>query len=526
MRNPNHFPGADPEDPTSATAPRASRFARCYAARWIESALLAALLLPGLGLLAAEQATGQNAPATNATSQQSRTSPTARLLVADAARWIQSKDPTIRGEAALVLASQPSDRHRDHIAEVARAEPLPARLRGILALGYLGMPGNELYLEQLIDQSRTRAQPDGIAAAFSIGTLPPERLTSTITTYLSRVVGMSLTRQGGILLALLAALNGDAMPPSHLRAALRQLLDEGAVRDPALRQTLLRAYGRIPGAVDDALFDHILQDGEASERLALLQALGEVLATQRKTDPDRVSRFVELAHKDPDPAVRAAALALLTQARHEAALQLAETFLASSHPVEVRQGTSTAVQLLGARVYQMLAKRLPTLTPANQTAMLQALSGPMPKDLQDACMPLATDRKLPLALRTAALLALSSAQVKTVRPLLRDAFLENEDPTTLVEVACAIQELHESPPDLSRLHRGAKPEDLLSDTWRLRALLVAGHPRALRLCMEQLRNEDAEPQATANLLRAIRLSLLPTPDTHSELPEPVHSLLL
>lgn len=495
----------------------------------IETALLAALLVAGPLLLAADlpacQPTPQDPPA-NAANQQNRTSPTARLLIADATRWIHSKDPVIRGEAALVLAAQPSQNNLEHIAAVAKADPSPARLRGILALGYLGMAGNELYLEQLLEESRTRPQPEGIAAAFSIGTLPPERLTSTVTAYLSRVVGMSVTRQGAVLLALLTALNSDALPPDHLREGLRQLLDDGALRDPALRQALLRAYGRIPGAIDDQLLDNILENDAPNESRALLQALAEVLANSRKADPERTKRYEHIARKDSDPAVRAAALALLTLARHESALQLAEKALNSKHPVEVKQGTTTALQLGGARVHTMLATRLPALSPNNQTAMLQALSGPMPKDLQDACMPLATNRQSPLALRTAALLALASAEVKAIQPLLRDAFLENEEPTALIPLACAIQQLHDSPPALRRLHRGPKPEDLLFETQRLRALLVAGHPRALRLCMEQLRNEKADPQATASLLRAIRLSLLPTPTPQSGLPEPVRTLLL
>ena len=172
-----------------------------------------------------------------------------------------------------------------------------------------------------------------------------------------------------------------------------------------------------------------------------------------------------------------------------------------------------------------IERQMPLMTRPNQTALLAAFRGPLSEEFESACMNVAADRRNNIELRTAAVMALTQSGAKHATALLRDAFLDNHDSDILIELAEAIVQLHDSPPELQRLHRGRNPQELVLQTGRLRALLCAGHPQVMRLCLEQLRRPGLDAKAAGSLLRAVRQSLLPRPANSAALPEPIGALL-
>jgi hypothetical protein len=423
----------------------------------------------------------------------------------------------VRGEAALVLAASGDDRHYEAVLAVARADEPEARWRGILALGYLGAPGTEQPLVEVLDASASRPEPEAVLAAHALGLLRDASAAAAVTGYLNRFLQSSFKRQHDVLLALLAALATRAADPQRL--ALQRVLDDDANRDPRLRAALLATLARIDGGIDQERAVAALRRGSPEERCAVLAWL----ATREQPLDELLPTLTRLAGHDADGGVRAGALAALTRIRHLPALDLAARAIRSDDPREVAQGTRTALLLGGSGMRRAIERQFAALPPANQTAVLGEFQGAISETFGDACLELAANRRLGLELRTAAALALAQADVREVAPVVRSLFLEHEDGAALAALARAMLRLESTPPELERLHRGTRLEELALASDRVRALLMAGHPAAVRLCLEQLQRADVDAETAASLLRAVRRSLLPAPA--GTLPPPLRQLL-
>ena len=447
--------------------------------------------------------------------------PAVRLLALDAARLAQSPDPTVRGEAALALAATGNARYYELVLAVAKDPVAGARLRGIIALGYLAAPGSEPFLTEQVNDSGTRARPEGIAAAFALGLLPDEQAPAAVTGYLMRFLGSSFKRQRDVLLALLAGLAGH--DPVTQQRGLLALLDDAANRDPVVRQALLQVLARIPGALAPERVEAALLRGSAEERRAVLEAL----ATRVEADKALLAPLARICTQDVDGRSRALALAVLTRMRHLPALDLAARAVRGGEPVEVEQGTRTALLLGGSAMRAAIEQQLDALPPARQTALLAAFQGPLSAGFAEQCLKLAGNRQNALPLRTAAALVLAQAEAHRALPVLRDVFLDARDSEALRPLARALLRLEEQPPDLARLQGNGRLDDLALLPERLAALIAAGHPQALRFCLQQFERKDLDAAAAAGLLRAFRCSALAAlpADAAAVLPGAVHEVL-
>lgn len=435
------------------------------------------------------------------------------LLVADAVRLTKSTDATTRGEAALLLAAIGDPRTFPEILCVAKDQKPAAQLRGILSLGRAAVSGAETFLRARVEASGTRAQPDGIVAAFALGILPDAHADSIVSNYLGQVVGASYKRQHDILLALLLGLATHSATPQ--KTALTQLADDASMRDPVLRNATLLSLSKIANGISASRFASQLQHGSADDRRAIL-----TLADSQQSLASLLPVFANLCEHDPNPEVRSLALAALTQARDQQALALAQRALRSTEPVEVEQATRTVLLFGGSSMCATVEALFADASPACLTAILTAFRGPLTEPAQTLLQKIAADRKNPVSLRTAAALALGQASISTASPSIRDAFIDERDPNSLRALAAALLQLvPDQPPELQSLHSGSTPTDLALQPDHLAALLIARHPNAQRFCLEQLQNKDLPAAALCGVLRACHLSLT------SPLPTLVQNLL-
>jgi hypothetical protein len=427
-----------------------------------------------------------------------------RLIAAETAPLAQASDPLVRGEAALVLASTGGVRWHETVLAVAKDDDARARLRGILALGFLAAPGSETTLRELLAGSATRVRPEGIAAAFALGSMPDAAAPAATTDCLARFLGSNMKRQRDVLIALLGGLGGHA--PVLQQRGLLLVYDDSANRDPQVRAVLVLVMARIPATLTPARIEHALRTGGAEERRAALQACAGTI----EPPASLLQLFVHHCEQDPDPQARAAALAVLTRLRHLPALEIAARAVRSGDPAEVEQATRSVLQLGGSSMRRALEAELQGLGQAQQAALLSAFQGPLDDDFAVAVQKLAGERRNPMPLRTAAGLALTQGEVHAAVPVLRDLFLDARGAASLHSLARALLQIEQPAPDLARLHDG-RPEDLAEQPERLAALIAAGHPQATRFCLDQLQRRNLPPAAAAGLLRAWRLAVLPLP---------------
>lgn len=441
-------------------------------------------------------------------------------MVEAAERLCRASDPTVRGEAALVLAGHGDSKHHQILLTIAKDTAQEARLRGLLAVGLLGAPGCEHLLREQIDASSTRPQPEGVTAAFALGRLPDTHAPALISDQLGHVLGASFKRQHDVLLALVLGLTTH--PANAQRAALRQLLDSPSLREADLRIALLQALARIPNGLERDRWAALLEKGTTEERAAVLQFVPRLACAA-----DLQSLASDLYTRDPEPGVRSAALAALTQLRHPRTLDLARKALASADPEEAGQAVRSLWLLGGSSVAGELSAALRSAPVSSLPGMLMEFAAPMDEVTQAFVQGRATDRSAAPSLRTAAALALGRAHVPAAAPLLRDAFVATQDASLLRLLAPVLLQLETTAPDLDRLHQGKSATELALQPERLTALLLAGHPAAEAFCVAIV-NQKGQPQAAVQgALRAWRSrSLLPLlPDASvRRLPSPLREL--
>jgi hypothetical protein len=110
--------------------------------------------------------------------------------------------------------------------------------------------------------------------------------------------------------------------------------------------------------------------------------------------------------------------------------------------------------------------------------------------------------------------------------VLRDLFLEAKEPRALIELARLLLPLQPEAPELRRLFDGDRPDHIGTLPDRLRALLAAGHPQAVRYLLQRLEATPPSLAEKAQLLRSFRLALRPlvSAEQLALLPEPLAAM--
>lgn len=444
----------------------------------------------------------------------------ARLVATDAAGLLSHPDPVVRGEAALVLAAQRDPANHTALVAIARDPDEAARVRGLLALGLQQTPGvAEVLADQLQDLAE-RTKPAGLAAAFALGSLPPDQAPGLVTSVLTTFPQASWKRQHDVLAALLVGLQ-HAEQPTQL-TPLRRLFDEESNRDPEVRARLLELLLPIDPLMDAARLKKVLERGSEAERRALV---GWLAGHPSPADDQLLAPLERIARDAAAPEMRALGLAALTRLRHLPALEMAAKALRSEHPVEAAQGLRSALRIGGAGMRGALERHLAAESrPDLQAALLLAWSAPPSAELADTCERLAVDHSTPTNLRCAAALVLSHRDPARAAPLLRTLFRDCDRGAPLDELASALAKGTGAATPLADLLRGAT--DLARQPERWRALLAAGHPEAVRAVLQTLREPKAPARELAGVLQMWREATgVLSPGVVQALPEPLRVAL-
>jgi hypothetical protein len=427
-----------------------------------------------------------------------------RLIAYEAEPLLVHADPVVRGEAALLLAARGDARLHEAIVAVAKDPEEAASIRGLLALGILATPGVEAVLESCLADLGNRQRPTSIAAAYALGSLPSGFAAPIVSRTLSSCLHGSPKRQRPLLTALLLGMTREPQPVQL--PALRRLFEDDALRDPTLRAQVLATLLPIDATFTAARQRRVFERASEPERLALLHWMA---ADTSPLDPQWLPWLERLAAHGPRAELRSAALAVLTRARHLPALEVAASALRSEHVDEAAQGLRSVLTIGGAAMRGPLESHLRAdPVPLRQAALLRAYQAPPSRDLADHCARTAADATLPPALRTAAATLLAKSDPERAAPLLRDLF---RSPTVvrgagagnlLTELAVLLMRAEATAPSLDRLLPGTA--DLTGEPERWRALVLAGHPEALRSVVAVLQQTGVSPALLARALRCWR----------------------
>ncbi len=443
-----------------------------------------------------------------------------RLVAVDAARLLHASDPVVRGEAALIVADTTSLTFHGALLEAA-ADPDPAaRGRAIIALGLQATPGTAVVLDELLAKASDRTSPDGIAAAFALGLLPPDNAPAVTSRVLTGFLHGNLRRQREPLLALLLGMS--LRDPHSQVAALSRLFDDDSTRDAQLRAQLLQLLLRGDHAFDTQRLQRLLERGSTEERATLLRWL----ACNDTTGDAELLPDIERAARAADPTLRTAALGALTHRRHLPALELAARALRSNDAAECGQAMRSVLAIGGAGMRGALERHLlDERDPVRKAALLANYDAPPSTMLLDHIAALAVDRAQPFDVRTAAAMLLARSDAARADVVLRDLFRATTRADSLPQLAALLlRDGTTEPPPLARLLDGSS--DLQQHPARWQALLAAEHPAAVRQLLTALNGVSA-PAVQAMALQAwrrARVLALPRPVV-GEAPQVLRELL-
>lgn len=425
-----------------------------------------------------------------------------RLVAADALRHLDSPEPDVRGEAALIVASTGDPALEPRLLALADDQDPTTGDRAAIALGLLATPAAVQALEQRIAAADRGER--AVAAAFGLGLVPPERAGSTVARVLPTFARGSWKRQRDALLALLLGMCRH--PERDEQLALRRLLDDDSNRDPELRALLLQLLLPLDRSFDDKILRRICDRSSDGERLVLLRWL----ATRPPADnAPWLDELVRIVQHDRRPAHRAAALAALTRSRHLPALELAARALRSSDADECAAALRAMLAIGGARTRGALEQHLiDELDAGRKAALLTNYGAPPSQHLALHAAALADDASQPEAVRVAAADVLAKSQPERAAPLLRDLFRATADGGCAAVLARALARVADAPTPLDRLLTPPVALELHPLQWR--ALLAAGHADAQRRVLEVLQAPDASPEAIATALRCWRAAMVLT----------------
>lgn len=482
---------SSPAEPAPHATARTATSRLCGLARGLACAL--AIALPGLA--------GTQDPTAFAEH--------ARSLLAD-------PSPRVRGEASLVLAAARTASDLEAIRRVAGEPDAESAHRALVALGILAAPGTSQLLVPLLPEPGARVDDRAVVASFALALLPDEQGSAELARVLVRTRQGSFRRQQSLLHAL--ALGSSLRSGSQHAGALEQLLRDTALKDPSVRSLLLLSLARVDGMPADTDLTAALASASPEERVAALRIL-----LQRAAPVAQLDAVLRLQERDPDPAVRAGALAVLTRLRHAQALERAVRSLRATEATERVQAVRTLLLLGGGALRGAVESAIRAETDPDQaTAMLLAWRGAPSEAMAAWCREAALDARKPAGLRTAcALVALDQAGDE-LGAVLTTGLLDCTDPAPREAAAMALRRRGGNlaldalaPADALHAERSGRV---------VGALLRAGHPQATPHALRLLANPQAGPALRAAVLTAVRTALLPWLDAGSG-PGPLRSAL-
>lgn len=447
--------------------------------------------------------------------------PLERVVAADCVRLLNHANPEVRGEAALIVAAEGSARVHDTLMAMARERDETARIYGVLALGLLASPGVTHVLRESLDSPADRAEPTGVAAAFALGLMPADQATGLVNEVLASFLRGSSKRQRDALVALLHGLQQH--PQAGATTAMRRLFDEDVSHDPQVQAMLLGLLLPLDPTFTRADLARLLLRGSADERLAVL---AHCIDRGQAGDAGLDAELTNLATRDADASIRAAALAAMTARRLPKTLDLAVDALAARDPRELSAAVHAVLTLGGARMRQVLEQHvLGTVEPARKAALLSAFTAPPSAALLDECARVAADRTQPLEVRRAAAFLLARAEPTRAAPMLRDLFREDQDPQGRRTIAASLMRAPGGPPPLARLLPAGDSLRANPQAWH--PLLLVGHPEAERQLLALLEDSKAEAAELGPALRAwrCRVAAALPPSAAGHLPKPLARIL-
>ncbi|MEM7202153.1 MAG: HEAT repeat domain-containing protein [Planctomycetota bacterium] len=435
---------------------------------------------------------------------------------------VRDPDPLVRGEAALGLSLGRDPKHYPAILKVASDRAPEARLRGIVALGYLAAPGAEAFLGKVLLDSG-RPEHERAAAAMALGLLPDDHSTPALDEYLLSVRGGSYRRHRGVLAALLSGMVREPHP-SKAQAVMQLLLDQ-ANREQELRRLGSRLLEHTPSALGFGELRDWLRSSDATDRLAAIEAL----RLRPEPWPAALADMVMTCAKDDrDSRVRAVALAALTDVRDLAALELGARALRSRSPSEVAAGVRAARRLGGGALRTAMEARIMATRSAElQAAMLRAYGSSASERFTRACLQIAGDQARPLTVRVEAAALVGRSGDGRAGAALAALFETCEDARQLEVLAAAVRRLDPALVDGARIHPPATARDVRLLPTRLEALLRSGHPLAVPLLATAVLSDTGSPRSRANLIAAWRRAAsqqLPS-DLLEQIPAPLRQVL-
>lgn len=370
----------------------------------------------------------------------------AELAARAAAKHLDSADPIARGEAALLVAADAGPAIEARLLALAADPARAARLRGRIALGLCRTPTAIAALGRMA-ATATDDVDDRIAAAYGLGLASGPNAESAIAALLVGLQHGSWRRNREIVVALLLGMQRDPSPTAT--AALRQMLDDDANRDPDVRALMAARVVRHDRSFDDKPLRRLLQRGGPGERAAALAALAA--ATDAPIAGALLDDVAAAAARDDDAEARAAALAALARVRHLPALDLAVRAVRTGSAAEAREGLLCLRRLGGVGMLRAAAPLIAEERDAARAeALLSAFDAPPPPELLARCRALAADGERPWSLRAAAATLLARAEPEAGALLLRELFRLCRDERLLPQLAAALVAAEREPTPLPR----------------------------------------------------------------------------
>ncbi|MBK8977292.1 MAG: hypothetical protein IPM29_15380 [Planctomycetes bacterium] len=438
---------------------------------------------------------------------------------ADAVRSnVQSQDPELRSEAALVLAlcGAPTDAGsiRDAATTLRDADD---RARGLLAVAVLAAPGAEATLGAVFDDADPRDALRHVAA-FALGLLPEDHLAPALDRYFATLRGANHTRERDTVASVLIA--ATLQPRRDRRVVLETALTDPSHRDPRVPATALRALAALPDGL--AVVDWAaLLDSDAE---ALVDAALCTIAEQRPSlGSDVQQQILRLAIRGRLPSTRAAALDALVALRSPRALQLAGLARKTAAAELFAAGVAVALQLGGGSLRDDVGAQLAGLD-RDDARLLPALArwrGALPACLSGRLRAWLGDRSAPVRLRIRAADLLLRDAPELAVPRLRELVASLDDPQLLADALRTLGRAEPAVDDLPRLLACSEAADLPRLPCRIEALSRVGAPLAGSMLLAALRDARLSDAERAAALRAWRRGHLPQPDPLAMLAAPV-----
>jgi len=424
------------------------------------------------------------------------------MVAADVAQHLNSKDPEIRGEAAIVVAAAGHVAQELRLLEIANDPSPAASYRATLALGLLATPQAITYLEELLRTTAGRTSDQGVVAAFALGLVPTDRIETAVARTLTLFEHGSWKRQHDIFISLLIGMTRQ--PGRSEQRALAQLLENDANRAAESRALLLQLLLPITQIQDGHKLRRTLRRGSELERLAIVNWISSRTPTDNKPWLDDLIR---IAKRGESPELRAAALLTLARSRHLPALEIAAQALNSSSLLECRQAIAAMMAIGGASTHGALEKHLLNeRKPQRMQALLEGFLAPPSQELVEHAVSIATNTKLPVATRAAAAALIARSHKTRAAPILRDLFRIAKTPDVLTSLARTLRRVETSPTELGRLLD--KPIALTQHPLRWQALLAAGHGEAQRQVLLVLQDRNSSDDDVRTTIKAWRRTMV------------------